>query len=526
MDLMGAAFALVSLSYKTTNILPVPTEKVSLRLPAIAVAAGLLTLIPPAIIGTGSSALAVQSLEHWMRGAPDKFEALHVYWLWAPRVIALVTRTAFSALVAFRAIMVALAVYLFMLTAQRLFDDRRAMIGGAMLALNVTILYLSHTFGSQLLTLLAANAMLYLFTSPNPRDHRLGALIFGLSLSIGFWPFILLIAVLTVGLNLHHTIYSPRAKQTYLLFGLVLLGAAAYLLLELFYFGSAHLWQAIHPTFFPPRGVSLILQGIIIALFSINLLFAVAVRRKPGSIAREFQAAFVILGVFFLLNRFSREEMLQDVAILLPCLILVALDRVGRIGWLGLIYVVINVGLFLALPSFTTNPELSLPPSRRVSSQDAVAFSYYKTFDLFSYHQLRQEQSGEVEVSMLLSTERLDSTLVLINPSSDTWFDAGTLGAEFPNARFGWYYGQPINLARINGLKDTSFVRPTPSRPYLAGLFEKTFARQFIDSSLPPNVPLQETNHFQYIDCRGNERARQALIDRLVYLQYQGFHHR
>jgi len=500
--------------------------KFSFRLSAIAAGAGLLTLIPPAIIGMGSSGLAVQSMEHWMRGTPDAFEAPHVHWLWAPRVIAFITGNAFSALVAFRAIVVALAVFLFLLTAQRLFDERRAMIGGAMLVLNVTLLYLSHTFGTQLLTLLAANALLYLFTSPTPRDHRLGALIFGLSLSIGFWPFILLIAILTVGLNLHHTIYTPRAKQTYVLFGLVLIGAAAYLLLAVFYFGGAHLWAAMNPRFFPPRGVSLIAQGLIIAVFSINALFAVIVRRKPGGIAREFQSAFLILGIFFITNLFSREEMLQDVVIILPCLILVALDRMGRIGQMGLIYSAINLGLFFILPAFTAVPQLALAASRRTASNDAVAFLYYKTFDLFSYHQLREEQLGEVEAQVLLSTERLDSTLVLINASTNTWFDAGTLGAEFPQATFGWYYGQPINLVRLEGLKDTGFIHPTRAVPYISGLFEKSFARTFIDSTLPPNVPVQETGHFQYIDCRGNERARQALIDRLIYLQYQGLHHR
>jgi hypothetical protein len=506
--------------------LPEVDTKFSLWLPAIAVAAGLLTLIPPAIIGTGTSALAVQSLEHWMHSTPDTFEALHVHWLWAPRVIAFITGNAFAALVAFRAIVIALSVFLLLLTAQRLFDDRRAMIGGAMLALNITILYLSHTFGTQLLTLLAANALLYLFTSPTPRDHRLGALIFGLSLSIGFWPFILLIAILTVGLNLHHTLYTPRAKQTYILFGLIVIGAAAYLLLELFYFGGAHLWAAMNPRFFLPRGISLIAQGLIIAVFSINLLFAVIFRRKPGGIAREFQSAFLILGIFFITNLFGREEMLQDVAILLPCLILVALDRIERIGTIGLIIIVVNLGLFLFLPSFQANSELALPIPRRVSSQDEIAFSYYKTFDLFSYRELREEQRGEVEVQALLSTERLDSTLVLINSSTDTWFDAATLGAEFPQANFGWFYGQPINLVRIDGLKDTAFIRSPPTTPYLSGLFEKSFARQFIDSTMPRNVPVQETEHFQFIDCRGNDSARHALIDRLTYLQYAGFHHR
>lgn len=173
--------------------------------PAIAIVAGLLTLIPPSVIGTGTSALALQSLEHWMRGTPDTFEALHVHWLWVPRVIAFLTGDAFAALVIFRVIVIALSVYFFLLTAERLFDERRAIAGAGMLVLNVTVLSLSHTFGSELLTLLAATALLYLFTSPNPQHHKLAAVLFGLSLSIGFWPFVLLIAVVTVGLNLHHT---------------------------------------------------------------------------------------------------------------------------------------------------------------------------------------------------------------------------------------------------------------------------------------------------------------------------------
>ena len=76
---------------------------------AIAIVAGLLTLIPPFVIGTGTSALTLQSLEHWMHAAPDSFEALHIHWLWVPRVIALVTGDAFAALVIFRVIVVALS---------------------------------------------------------------------------------------------------------------------------------------------------------------------------------------------------------------------------------------------------------------------------------------------------------------------------------------------------------------------------------------------------------------------------------
>jgi hypothetical protein len=395
-----------------------------------------------------------------------------------------------------------------------------------MLVLNVTLLYLSHTFGTQLLTLLVVSAMLYLFTSPLRMHHNLAALLFGFSLSIGFWPFVLLIATLTVGLNLHHTLYTPRAKQTFVLFGLVTVGAAAYLVLEVFYFGTAHLWSALNPRFFSPRGVSLIAQGLIIAVFSINVLFAVIFRRKPGGLAREFQSAFLILGVFFITNLFSREEMLQDVVIILPCLVLVALDRFGQKGQMALIYSAVNLGLFLALPSFQADPQLAMAVPRRTASNDAIAFSYYKTFDLFSYQHLREEQFGEAEVRSLLSSERLDSTLVLLNSSTDTWFDGGTLGAEYPEARFGWFYGHPTNLVRIDGLKDTEFIRPESSAPYCSGLFEKSFAQSFIDSSLPPGIPLRETEHFQFIDCRGNEAARRTLIDQLIFLQYQGFHHR
>jgi hypothetical protein len=186
----------------------ITTSRAALLAPGIAIVAGLLTLIPPFAIGTGSSALTLQSLEHWMLGSPDTFEALHIHWLWIPRLIAFVTQDAFSALIIFRAVVVALSVFFFFKTALRLFDQRRAMIGSAMLVLNVTILFLLHTFDTQLLTLLAASALLYLFTSQNPQYHKLGAIIFGLSLSIGFWPFILLISVVTVGLNLHHSVYE------------------------------------------------------------------------------------------------------------------------------------------------------------------------------------------------------------------------------------------------------------------------------------------------------------------------------
>jgi hypothetical protein len=503
----------------------------SLLFPAIALLAGLLTLIPPSVIGTGSSALALQSLEHWMRGAPDTFEALHVHWLWIPRVIAFITGDAFAALVIFRVIVVALAVYFFLLTAQRMFDERRAIIGAAMLVLNVTVLYLSHTFDAQLLTLLAATTLLYLFTSPNPQHHKLAAILFGLSLSIGFWPFVLLIAVVTVGLSLHHATYGPRSKQTYILFGLMLVGTASYMLLEIFYFGYAHVWSAMNPKFFPPRGISLIAQGFIIAIVSANILLVTIFRRKAGDIAREFQSAFVILGVFFLTNTFSRDEMLHDVVILVPCLILVALDKFTNAWRLGAIYAIFNLGLFFFLPAFQTSSEVAMPDLKRTQSNDDVSFSYYGTADLFSYAQLHEEKAGEEEAMELLSHARLDSTLVLINPSTDTWFDAATLGAAsigddaFPQKNFGWFYGTPINLVRKNGLIDTAYIRPPASMPYISGLFEKEFARKFIDPALPPNTPLKESQIFQFIDCRGNEAARKALIDQLISVSYQGFHH-
>ncbi len=487
--------------------------------------AGLLTLIPPSVIGMGSGALALQSLEHWVRGTPDTFEALHVHWLWVPRVIAFITGDAFAALAIFRVIVVALAVYFFLLTARRLFDERRAIIGASMLVLNVTVLYLSHTFGTELITLLAATALLYLFTSPNVQHHKLAAILFGLSLSIGFWPFVLLIAVMTIGLNLHHATYSPRAKQTYVLFGLMLVGMASYLLLEIFYFGAAQVWAAMSPKFFPPRGISLILQGLIVAVFSTNILLVTVFRRKRGGISRDFQSAFLILGVFFITNVFSREEMLQDVVILLPCFILVALEKWDRIGRMGIIYIVCNLGLFFLLPAFETDPEIALANPRRTHPIDEIAFSYYGASDFFSFAQLREEKAGEEEARSLLSRERIDSTLVLIDASTDTWLDAGTLAAKFPQNNFGWYYGQPINLVRWNGLRDTAFIRPPTAMPYLAGLFEKTFARKFLDSALAPGTPIKESQRFQFIDCRMSDDARKALVDQIIYLQYQGFHH-
>ncbi len=496
------------------------------KLIGISLAAGLLSLLPPWVIGTGSSALALQSLEHWMRGMPDSFEALHVYWLWFPRILTFLTGDAFSALVVFRVLVVWSATLLFALTVRRLFDARRAMIGLAMLVLNVTILYFFHTCGSQLLTLLIASGLLYLFTSSHARDHRLGALLFGLSLAIGFWPFVLLIAVLTIGLNIHHARYTLRAKDTYLFFGIILLGAASYLLLELFYFGTAHVWTAINPHFYTPRGVSRIAEGIVIAVFSFNVLFVLFFRRKLGGIGKDFQPAFLILGIFFLANTFSRDAMLEDVVTILPCLILVALDKFEKIGRLAIIYCAVNLVVFLFLPSFTANPELASAEQRRVSSQDAISFSYYKAFDFFSYAKMRQIKAGEEEVRDLLSRERLNSTLVIVNSSTDSWFDAATLGAEFPNGNFGWYYGRPLNTVRWNGLGDSIFLRRNPAIPYLSGLFEKLYAQEFIDSTLPPDVPMRESEHFQFIDCRGNEAARKALLDQLFFLQYQGFHQR
>jgi len=406
-----------------------------------------------------------------------------------------------------------------------MFDRQRAIIGAAMLMLNVTMLYLSHTFGSQLLTLFVVVWLLYLFTSAEPRNHRIAALLLGLSLSIGFWPFVLLIAIFTVGLNLHHTIYTPRSKQTFILFGLILLGAASYLVLEIFYFGASHLWGALVPTFYPPRGISLIAQGLIIAVFSINVLLWLLVRRKSGKISRDFQSVMLITVVFFLINLFSREDLLHDVAVIVPCLVLIALDKIESIKRFAIIYLAINVGIFFLMPSFQTDPEIASAKMRRVTSDDEISFSYYRSSDLFSYQQLLEQKTGEEEARELLASQRLDSTIILITPGTDTWFDAGTLGTEFPNAKFGWFYGTPVNMVRMNGLIDTTFIRPSASTPYLSGLFEKSYARKFIDSTLPASAKLHESERFQYIDCRGSEESRKALIDEVIALQYQGFHH-
>jgi len=305
----------------------------------------------------------------------------------------------------------------------------------------------------------------------------------------------------------------------------MLIGIASYLLLEIFYFGYSHVWSVMNPKFFQPRGISLIAQGILIAIVSTNLLLVTIFRRKKGGIGREFQSAFIILGVFFLTNMFSRDEMLHDVVIIVPCLILVAMDRFANTLRLGAIYIVCNLGLFFFPPAFQISSEIAMADARRTQPNDAISFSYYGSSDLFSAAQLREERAGEEEAQELLSRQRLDSMLVLINPSTDTWFDGATLGALFPQNNFGWFFGTPINLVRINGLRDTSYIRPASSMPYLSGLFEKQFARTFLDGSLPPGTSLKESQRFQFIDCRGNDAARKALIDQLIYLSYQGFHH-
>ncbi len=490
------------------------------------VIAGLFSLVPPLSIGTSSGALAVQSLEHWMYGHPDTFEALHVHWLWIPRLFAIATQTAIGALLVFRAVLAAVSVLLVIQTARRLFDERRAAIAGAMMAANATVLYVSHTFSLPLLTLTAATLLLYLFTSPEAKHHKIGALLLGLSLSIGFWPFVLLISVLTVGLNLHHTVYTLRSKSTFALFGLILVGVASYLLLEIFYFGGAHVWNAMNPAFYPPHGVSLIAQGLIVAAVSANLLLILPVRRKRGGLGREFSSAFLILGVYVITNLFSREEMLHDAAILVPCLILVAMDSLPKWERFGMIYIAFNLLLFFLLPAIPLDPQIALSDRSRTERNDPIAFSYYGAFDLFSDQALLAQRSGESQARAIILQEQIDSTLVLLNGGTDEWFDGATLGALFPQGHFGWFYGVPINRVRINGLLDTAFARPLPERPYLAGLFEKSFARTFIDSALPPGVPLKESADLQYIDCRGNAEARKALIDRLLSLEYQGFHHR
>ena len=365
----------------------------------------------------------------------------------------------------------------------------------------------------------------FFFTSPNPQHHTLAALLFGLSHYIRFWPFLLQIAVVTLGQNLHHTTYGLRSKATYVLFGLMMVGMASFAVIEIFYFGAAHVWAAINPKFSQPRGISLIAQGIIIAIFSTNVLLVTIFRRKTGGVGRDFQSAFVILGAFFLTNMFSRDEMLQDVAIIVPCLILIALDKFTNLWRFGIIYAVVNLGLFLFLPAFQISSEIAMPDKLRAQSNDQISFSYYGASDFYSYAQLREEKAGEDEAMELLSHARLDSTLVLINPSTDTWFDAATLGALFPQNNFGWFYGQPINLVRMNGLRDTAYIRPASSMPYISGLFEKQFAIKFLDRALPPNTPIKESQRLQFIDCRGNEAARKALIDQLIAMEYQGFHH-
>ncbi len=515
----------------TTLSLPDEQNNSSVLLIVIAVIAGLLTLIPPSIVGTGASALTLESLEHWMMSAPDSFEALHVHWLWVPRVIAFLTRDAFSALAIFRVLVVALSIWLFALTAQRMFDRRRAIFAAAMLALNVTVLYLTHTFGTELITLLAASTLLYLFTSPTPRHHRIGAILFGLSLSIGFWPFVLLMAIVTVALNIHHTRYTIRSKATYRLFGLMLLGMASYLILEIFYFGTAHLWHALNPQFFAPRYANRIAEGIIVAIVSTNVLIAGLFQRKRGGqktsgIARDFQSAFLILGVFFLANTFSREDFLHDAVIFVPCLILVFLDRAEKLAMIAGIYFAWNLGMFFFLPAFSSDPQLGVADSRRVHSTDQIAISYYESFDLMSYAQLRNEKALEEEAHTLLSRNRFDSTLVLITPNTDGAFDGGTLAAEFPNRHFGWFYAQPINQVRVDGRTDTLLLGRKDSLSYYSGLFDKQFAHDFIDDALLPGTRLDESEHFQYVDTRANDPEAKKLIDRLIYLEYQGFHHR
>ncbi len=509
-----------SLSPLKSSLLPI----------GVAIGSSLLTLIPPSIIGTDSSALTLQSLEHWMHGTPDRFEALRIHWLWIPRVIAYLTGDAFAALVIFRAIIFGLTIYLFAKVGERFGRGDRAttILAAAMLALNVVVLYFSHTFASQLLTLFVAVWMLYLLTSDKTQNHRLAALIFGLSLSIGFWPFVLLLAVVTVGLNFHHATYTPRLRQTYQLFGLVLLGAASYILLEIFLFGTAHVWEMMMPKVYQPREISLIAQGLIIGLFSVNMLVIAVFVRRQDSIARDFQSAFVILVAFLLLNTFSREDMLHDVMVLIPCVILVGVDKCGlsrRRGLIGAAYLGVNLGLFFLLPTFLPDPQIAMPSAKRTVSSSDVSLHHYASADFFSYAKLREQAAGEEEVRAVLETARLDSTLVLITPGTDYWFDAATLGAMYPSAKFGWFYGNPINMVRINGLLDTAFIRPPSGTPYLAGLFEKSYAMRFIDSSLPSGVPIRESARFQYIDTRGNTDARKALIDRLIFLQYQGFRH-
>lgn len=488
----------------------------------------LLTLIPPSIVGTDSSALALQSIEHWMQGTPDRFEALHIHWLWLPRLIAYVTGDAFAALVIFRAVVFGLTIYLFAKVAARLGRGDRATtaFAAAMLALNVVVLYLSHTFASQLLTLFVAVWMLYLFTSEKTQSHMLAALIFGLSLSIGPLPWLFLFLVAIVGLGIHHATYTPRARQTYQLLGLGLLGIGSYFLLEIFFFGTANILKVMIPDRYNPREISLLAQGFIMALFSINALLLFVGKEKSGiGIARDFQPLIGSLTFFLLFNVLSREDALHVAIVLLPCIILVGLDRLKQPKLFVSIYLAVNLGLFIFLPAFSPNPEIAMPLNRRSGTSGDVPLSYYTSADLFGYAKLREQALGEDEAKVLLASARLDSTIVLVTPGTDYWFDAATLGAMYPSAKFGWFYGNPINMVRVNGLLDTAFIRPPSGTPYLAGLFEKSYAKRFIDSSLPPGVIIRELARFQYIDTRGNAPARKALIDRLIFLQYQGFRH-
>jgi hypothetical protein len=255
------------------------------------------------------------------------------------------------------------------------------------------------------------------------------------------------------------------------------------------------------------------------------VLLFVAKEKSGSGIARDFQPLIGLLTVFLFSNLLSREDMLHDAIVLLPCLILVGLDRLKRPKLFVSIYFAVNLGLFIFLPVFSPNPEIAMPLNHRSGMSGDVPLSYYTSADLFSYAKLREQAAGEDEARDLLAHARVDSTLVLVTPGTDYWFDAATLGAMYPGAKFGWFYGNPINMVRVNGLLDTAFIRPPSNMPYLAGLFEKSYAKRFIDSSLPPGVPVRESARFQYIDTRGNTNARKALIDRLIFLQYQSFRH-
>lgn len=486
-----------------------------------------MSLLPPWLIGTGESALTAQAIQHWIHGAPDRFVWLHAHWLWMPYVIALMTQKPLMALTIFRAIMIGFTACCFAKTIERIGHGDRAttILGVALLLANVTVVYMLHAYATPLVTLFVAVILLYLLTSEKTANHRIAALIFGLSLSIGFWPFVLLLGIVTVGLNLHHETYTLRSKDTLFLFLFAAAGAASYLLLEIFLFGTSRLGEVLFSKTDPPREISLIAQGIVIAIWSANTLLVWLFKRGGTGLVREFQSAFVILLAFFLLNIFSREDMLHATMILVACLIVIAADKSeGKPILLGT-SLIASLAFFFLLPPIVPDAQIALAPKARTKSSSDISLRYYGSANMFSFAKLLEESGGETEIRDLLRTQPLDSTLVLVMPGTDYWFDAGTLAVMYPNATFGWYYGNPINRVKINGLEDTTFIRPPAERPYLAAIFEKKFAHAFIDSAMPPSAIIRESERFQFLSTRNDPEARRMLIDRLIELQYHSHHH-